>query len=690
MLPLGLLNAAQGHPMLVELKNGETLNGHLVMCDTWMNLTLKEVVQTSPEGDKFVKIPEVYVKGNNIKYLRVPDDIIDVVKENQQNQQGGFRGGRGGSRGDHGGRGGDRGRGRGQGRGGRGRGNRGGGGGGAVMLVHARRLSRSAINVGYTTATSSAVQAEGHSKHHDSEELVEVDAARQTEESESVDDNLPAVNEQLRAASLPAILDALEVLRGQPKSFKKVATIITYLVRARGVELSPKLYEDLIVATADVQGSAAFLAQLFAEMKRLQFTTSPSISHAALAILAAMKQSWTEVDIPGQAHVALGLLRDGQIELAFDAIENLIHKQVPMASWVFDIFIFTLAQRGFIDEAIKLAHGKVHSSDGETDVALWYSLLDNCSEAYHYEGTRYIWGRMLEKDKEQLSDGVLLNIINTATRQNDYQLATGAARLVTQRGGKLVAHHYEALIECYGGVGDIVSALRVLCIMFKAISVAPYASTRPIYQRIKKEPESIDPALNTLTELIRSYKVPIAALNVIIEAAVETHGFAKALEIYQNAHKYTEASPNHVTIRYVLQACEDTEALKALVAQNPELALKGDRTVFARVVHEYAVAGELDLAYKCVRLFGEAPAPVEGQQPELDSFWINRKTLLTLVRKSLDVQDVRVWWLIEQAERRNMDVQSGLSKVMASVADEIKRSSGLDREDTEMTYRFPS
>lgn len=72
--------------MLVELKNGETLNGHLVQCDTWMNLTLKEVVQTSPvgihscahlenltddiglkEGDKFMKLPEVYVKGNNVR-----------------------------------------------------------------------------------------------------------------------------------------------------------------------------------------------------------------------------------------------------------------------------------------------------------------------------------------------------------------------------------------------------------------------------------------------------------------------------------------------------------------------------------------------------------------------------------------------------------------------------------------------
>ncbi|BDD59242.1 RNA processing protein [Monascus purpureus] len=115
MLPLGLLTAAQGHPMLVELKNGETLNGHLVNCDNWMNLILKEVVQTSPEGDRFFRVPEVYVRGNNIKYLRVPEEIIDLIKEQQQHQPNRGRGGhqqREGGRGD---------RGRGGGRGGRGR-----------------------------------------------------------------------------------------------------------------------------------------------------------------------------------------------------------------------------------------------------------------------------------------------------------------------------------------------------------------------------------------------------------------------------------------------------------------------------------------------------------------------------------------------------------------------------------------
>jgi len=124
MLPLGLLTAATGHPMLVELKSGETLNGLLVNCDTWMNLTLKEVVQTSADGDKFMRLPEIYVRGSTIKYLRVPDEIVDVVKEQQAKDQanrggrGGGMHGRGDHRGDRGGGRGMRGRGRGRGRGG--------------------------------------------------------------------------------------------------------------------------------------------------------------------------------------------------------------------------------------------------------------------------------------------------------------------------------------------------------------------------------------------------------------------------------------------------------------------------------------------------------------------------------------------------------------------------------------------
>ncbi|KAI0071183.1 Sm-like ribonucleoprotein [Panus rudis PR-1116 ss-1] len=83
MLPLSLLNAAQNKPMLVELKNGETFNGHLVNCDNFMNITLREVYQTNAEGDRFWKLKECYIRGSTIKYLRVPDHLLDMVKEEQ-------------------------------------------------------------------------------------------------------------------------------------------------------------------------------------------------------------------------------------------------------------------------------------------------------------------------------------------------------------------------------------------------------------------------------------------------------------------------------------------------------------------------------------------------------------------------------------------------------------------------------
>ncbi|GLE03355.1 hypothetical protein PINS_up012245 [Pythium insidiosum] len=79
MLPLSLLKTAQGQPMLVELKNGDTYNGNLVNCDTWMNINLREVICTSKDGDRFWKMPECYIRGNAIKYIRVPNEILDQI-----------------------------------------------------------------------------------------------------------------------------------------------------------------------------------------------------------------------------------------------------------------------------------------------------------------------------------------------------------------------------------------------------------------------------------------------------------------------------------------------------------------------------------------------------------------------------------------------------------------------------------
>lgn len=101
MLPLTLLKTAENHPMLIELKNGDTYNGRLVSCNIFMNILLKDVICTSRDGDRFWKIAECYVRGNSIKYLRIPDEIVDLATEQQKIQKDAavFRnvGGRGGT-----------------------------------------------------------------------------------------------------------------------------------------------------------------------------------------------------------------------------------------------------------------------------------------------------------------------------------------------------------------------------------------------------------------------------------------------------------------------------------------------------------------------------------------------------------------------------------------------------------------
>ena len=84
MLPLTLLKTAENHPMLIELKNGDTYNGRLVSCNVFMNICLKDVICTSRDGDRFWKLPECYIRGNSIKYLRIPDEVIDMVAEEEQ------------------------------------------------------------------------------------------------------------------------------------------------------------------------------------------------------------------------------------------------------------------------------------------------------------------------------------------------------------------------------------------------------------------------------------------------------------------------------------------------------------------------------------------------------------------------------------------------------------------------------
>eukprot|EP00522_Entomoneis_paludosa_P002291 CAMPEP_0172471732 /NCGR_PEP_ID=MMETSP1065-20121228/67970_1 /TAXON_ID=265537 /ORGANISM="Amphiprora paludosa, Strain CCMP125" /LENGTH=163 /DNA_ID=CAMNT_0013229845 /DNA_START=510 /DNA_END=1002 /DNA_ORIENTATION=- len=86
MLPLTLVKAASGSPLLVELKDGDTYNGRLVSADAYMNMNLSHVICTASDGSKFYKMDTAYIRGSAIKYLRLPPNVLDQAKDMAQKE----------------------------------------------------------------------------------------------------------------------------------------------------------------------------------------------------------------------------------------------------------------------------------------------------------------------------------------------------------------------------------------------------------------------------------------------------------------------------------------------------------------------------------------------------------------------------------------------------------------------------
>ena len=72
--------------MLVELKNGQGVNGTLIEIDRFMNFKVQDAVITSKEGDTFHSVTEIFIKGSSIKSVQTVEGLLDVMQNHMQAQ----------------------------------------------------------------------------------------------------------------------------------------------------------------------------------------------------------------------------------------------------------------------------------------------------------------------------------------------------------------------------------------------------------------------------------------------------------------------------------------------------------------------------------------------------------------------------------------------------------------------------
>eukprot|EP00913_Durusdinium_trenchii_P009366 g8802.t1 len=77
VLPQAVLRSASHGPALVELKNGDSYSGTLVAVDNFMNIRLEDAVFTPRLEQKFEHMKECTIRGQFVKFIRFPDNILD-------------------------------------------------------------------------------------------------------------------------------------------------------------------------------------------------------------------------------------------------------------------------------------------------------------------------------------------------------------------------------------------------------------------------------------------------------------------------------------------------------------------------------------------------------------------------------------------------------------------------------------
>jgi hypothetical protein len=453
----------------------------------------------------------------------------------------------------------------------------------------------------------------------------------------------------------------------QPKRRPHLRALVKYLVEHRSQTPNAFLYEALIASNWEPAGSAEEVRQILDEMRTLGVGTTSSLYHAALRALAIhpdyllrnrivseMKERWLDLTPDGKCSIALGLLRDGQHELALDKLEEMLDSDVPVPSWLHDIFIVVLTQHAHLDEALSLLQRRTQSDPSALSPNIWSFFLDECSRHYHYAGTRQAWDTLVPTKLLSPSDGTCLNVLNTASRHSDARLATDAVAHLSSRNAKLGPHHYEALVDCYAHRDDVPNALQALCIMARACAgggAAPsQASTASLRAAFRRNPTLARVARDALLRLGETSTVPLAAFNAVLDGLCAHGGDdADAFALYQQVRHLCGCGPDYFTFRPFMERSWDVGVARFLVDEMQAFGVRPTREFYDRLVYLAAVEGELDIAFQAL---GELERR-GGRGPEE---WISRETALAVVRRCVAERDERLWGLLRTAGRVGLDL----------------------------------
>ena len=396
--------------------------------------------------------------------------------------------------------------------------------------------------------------------------------------------------------------------------------LVEQLVRERREKPNLQMYNSLILSNISYNEGAAWrVSELLDEMQQDGLEPDSATCHAVLKVLSVhidhllrteilehMGKRWYSLSEDGAHDVAAGLLREGLFEQGLERMDNIRKEGMLVQGWLLDMAVYMLCEANEISEAFQIMSKRFDDGEMHISRSLWLFFLDKASEARHHSGTHLAWSSQANQSYINPPSGVCLNVLATASQVADAVMATEVFTHLSKRDTAFDPIHYELLISTYLGTdpADVKRALTILTIMALEKMEPTSNETRGLYMHLRDKPPLLSPALDAMRELHdQDRKIPIAALNLLIECYVEQSNLEEAMKVYKQIHTFNpitkgaqKSYANIETFNLLLKGCRtanppDEEQASFLVSELLALRIKPTSLTYDRLILVYVHAG---------------------------------------------------------------------------------------------------
>lgn len=359
-------------------------------------------------------------------------------------------------------------------------------------------------------------------------------------------------------------------------------------------------------------------------------------------ILEELRQRWFPVTKDGWHDVVAGLIRERQLEIAQQTLEQMCSDGVRIETWLYDMMIYALCSAEEFNAALDIMKRRL--SDGELNISatLWYHLLDTASRAFDHSATLFAYRARVETFYLNPPAGMCINILSTAARHGDPYLATSVLRILGRRSGNPIQpHHYEALLETYLTANDLRTALTLLTIMSATGHSPTEATTRAIYTHLSKSHDLVFSAAAMLKDLNeQDRQIPIQAVNVVMQASIYHRDLSFAIDLYKSLHSYgTHLKPNTSSFNILFRGCAQAsrkDLAMFLASEMVALKISPDTLTYDRLMLVCLNSeNSIDDAWQYF------------EEMKVHGWWPRDGTLIALARRCCEQRDERLWDLAD-------------------------------------------